>query len=83
MIIDTHAHLYQEYYKNNVDKIINDALEVGVKKIICIGVDIPTSHESIRLSKKFDSIYASVGIHPHDTKDAGGDYKESIKERLG
>lgn len=80
MIIDTHAHLYQEYYKNNVDKIINDALEVGVKKIICIGVDIPTSHESIRLSKKFDSIYASVGIHPHDTKDAGGDYKESIKE---
>ena len=80
MIIDTHAHLYQEYYKNNVDKIINDALNVGVKKIICIGVDLPTSHESIRLSKKFDSIYASVGIHPHDTKDAGENYNKSIKD---
>ena len=79
MIIDTHAHLYNEYYKENLDLVINNAHKNGVSKIICIGVDIPSSYESIKLSGQYDYIYASVGIHPHDSSDAPHNYKSIIQ----
>jgi len=80
MIIDTHAHLYKEYYKDNLDLVINNAIASGIYKMICIGVDIKTSAESIKLSEKYNAIFASVGIHPHDSSNAESGYVKKIKD---
>ena len=65
-IIDKHSHLTYDCYKNNLDSIINDATEVGVKNIINISCNVKNAIEARDLANKYDHIYFSVGVHPCD-----------------
>jgi len=78
-LIDTHAHLYYDDMYNNLDKVLDDALKNGVEKIVCIGTDLNTSKQSIDIADKYDSVYAAVGIHPHDSKDVSKDYIKDLE----
>lgn len=69
MFIDTHAHLFFENFSDDIDEVINRAKENGVDYIIVPATDLATSKESIELAEKYEMIYATVGIHPHDTKE--------------
>ncbi len=69
MFVDTHAHLFFENFKDDIDEVINRANQDGVDYIIVPSTDIKTAKEAIKLSEKYDQIYLTVGIHPHDTKD--------------
>lgn len=69
MFIDTHAHLFFENFKDDLDEVINRAKENNVDYIIVPATDLATAREAISLSEKYENIYATVGIHPHDTKD--------------
>lgn len=65
IFFDTHCHLNFKVFDNDVEKIINDAFNVGVKNIVIPGTDIKTSEKAIKIAEKFSHIYAAVGIHPH------------------
>lgn len=67
MIIDTHMHIFDERYDNQ-DEIIKFALENNVKKMIVVGFDKESSLKALELSKKYDFIYLSVGLHPSEVK---------------
>ncbi len=69
MFIDTHAHLFFDNYKDDLDDVINRAQKSGVDYIIVPATDLKTAREAISLSEKYKQIYATVGVHPHDTKD--------------
>ncbi|MCA2005370.1 MAG: TatD family hydrolase, partial [Ignavibacterium sp.] len=69
MFVDTHAHLFYENFKDDIDDVINRAKENGVDYILVPSTDLKTAEETLKLCDKFDFIYAAVGIHPHDTKD--------------
>ena len=43
--------------------------ENGVDYIIVPATDLKTAQEAIALAEKYEQVYATVGIHPHDTKD--------------
>ena len=62
-LIDTHAHIYSDYYSDFIDNVIRAASDNGVKKIISVGVDLATSEECIKLSEKYPSVYAACGYH--------------------
>lgn len=64
MFIDTHSHLYDEKFKDNIDKIITNALESKVEKIIVAGTDIESCKQTLHLAEKYDCLYASVGFYP-------------------
>ncbi len=66
LFVDTHAHVVSKYYEN-IDTTINKAFDNGIKKIINCSYDIDSAKEIIELTKKFDNMYAIVGIHPLDT----------------
>ena len=63
MFIDTHCHIYSEYY-DNIDDLMNNIKNSGIVKVINNGCDNITNHEVLELSKKYDSMYAAIGIHP-------------------
>ncbi|MGN1338039.1 MAG: TatD family hydrolase [Candidatus Coprovivens sp.] len=63
MFIDTHCHIYSEYY-DNIDDLMNNIKSCGIVKVINNGCDNTTNHEVLELSKKYDSMYAAIGIHP-------------------
>jgi len=68
MFIDTHAHLQMKDFKSDLDNVIKRAKDAGVDYIINSSFDIPSSQDAVRLADKYDNLYASVGIHPHDAK---------------
>lgn len=69
MIIDTHAHLFYEDMVQEMDRILERAVESGVERIIIPAVDIPTSEKIISLCDKFEMLYGAVGFHPGDIKE--------------
>ncbi len=68
MLIDSHAHLQDREYKNDLDQVLDRATLAGVDTIICIGFDYSASQKAVELAGKNKNIYAAVGIHPHDAK---------------
>jgi TatD DNase family protein len=68
MLIDSHAHLDFSQFKSDQDEVIARALDAGVTQIINVGTDLISSEASVALAHRHPSVYASVGIHPHDAK---------------
>lgn len=65
-IFDSHAHYDDEKFNEDREKVIKSIYEEGITKCINIGCDIKTSENSIKLSEKYDFIYATCSIHPSE-----------------
>jgi len=63
MYIDVHCHLDSSYYEN-IDKIITNAKNNGVNRLIYNGCDLKSNKEVIKLINKYDSVYGAIGFHP-------------------
>jgi|SRR5579863_2730109 len=70
MFIDSHAHLDGKQFASDQEAVIARAREAGVRNIVAIGNgDGPSNFDcAIQLAEKYDFIYATVGIHPHEAK---------------
>lgn len=68
MIFDSHAHYNDKRFNDIRDEIITEVLNGDVTRIMNAGTNIKSSLESIELAEKYEQVYASVGIHPHDTE---------------
>lgn len=69
MLFDTHSHLDDEKFDADRDELIKKIHnELDVDLIMAVGSDIESSKRVIKLSEKYDFIYAAVGVHPHDVE---------------
>ena len=66
MIVDTHCHLDDMRYKDDLDEVINSAYESGVKKFIIPGADPKSLKRAVDICEKYESCYFGVGVHPYD-----------------
>jgi len=66
MLFDTHAHLDDDRFDKDRDETIMQCQRDGVELILNAGSNIETSVKAIALAKKYEFIYAAVGVHPHD-----------------
>ena len=71
-MIDTHAHVHDKAFNGDRRAVVERAKESGVSEIITVGCDLADSHSAIRCAAEF-GLYATVGIHPHEAKDAPSD----------
>ncbi len=79
-IIETHCHL--DYLKQlPLDEIIQKCTDVGIEKIITIGVDPENLDKVFEISTNNDLIYFSQGIHPHDAKESTQEVMKKIAQR--
>lgn len=62
MLIDTHCHLVNEDY--DIDRVINNAKEAGVKHLIVSGSDNEDNRLNMKNLNNYDCISFSVGYHP-------------------
>lgn len=79
-LIDTHCHLDFPEFDADREDVIKRAFAAGVKYIINVASSIEGSRKSVGLADKYDPIYASVGIHPHDAKEADDNTFSELKE---
>lgn len=78
MLIDTHCHL--DYYPNEQQAVIERAHAAGVSRFITIGCDIEKAKAARDIANKYDDVYFSAGIHPHDAALAPSDFIEQLKD---
>lgn len=69
MFFDTHVHLNAEQYEEDLQEVINRALENKVSKMLVVGFDRPTITRAMELVETYDFIYACIGWHPVDAID--------------
>ena len=73
MLIDSHCHLGMldlAADDGQISRPIERAQAVGVKHLLTIGVDMPSSAQAVELACEFPCVSASVGVHPSDSIEA-------------
>ncbi|MCE0482771.1 MAG: TatD family hydrolase [Methylacidiphilales bacterium] len=79
MLIDTHAHLDYPDYDPDRPEVIARAAQAGVTEIISIGTRIDSSTRAVELAENFPSIWATVGVHPSEARDAPDDAIDHLR----
>lgn len=82
MIFDTHIHLNDKKIYENLDFYIQDALNKGVKKFLCVGYDLESSKIAIEIANKYHEVYASIGIIPTEYKQYNDDSINSLRKLM-
>lgn len=82
MLIDSHCHLYMGSWSKSLDDVLARAQERGVGKIICPGIDIDSSWQSLTIAKNHANVFAAAGIHPHDANNAPADFINQLRDIL-
>ena len=71
-LFDTHAHYFAEKFnelEGGAEAILSsDEFKNTVGRVVCVGSDPINSRISVDLAKKYDFMYAAVGIHPEDAQ---------------
>jgi len=70
MFFDSHAHYDDEKFNDDRYDILDNIKDKGVSLILNAACSVKSASSCIELAEKYDFIYASVGIHPHDSKNA-------------
>lgn len=66
ILVDTHCHLEHTKFKHDLDKVIEDAKNNGVKAIITTGINPETNRIALKLAERYDIVKCSLGIYPPD-----------------
>ena len=79
MLTDSHCHLFYDEILQDIDNVFVRSKKLGVNRFICVGTNINDSLLSLDISKKFENVFCSAGVHPHDSKNVDKDYIQQIE----
>jgi TatD DNase family protein len=79
MLTDSHCHLFYDEILQDIDNVIVRSKKLGVNRFICVGTNINDSLLSLDISKKFENVFCSAGVHPHDSQNVDKDYIQQIE----
>jgi TatD DNase family protein len=72
--VDAHCHLQLElgetrFDADDADAQVTRARDAGIEWMVCVGTGLETSQQAIGLAARYDDVYATVGLHPHDASE--------------
>jgi TatD DNase family protein len=76
-MIDTHAHVHDKAFETDRDEVMQRARDGGIRTVVTVGCDLEDSERALRCARQY-GIFASVGIHPHEAKDAPSDIETAF-----
>lgn len=84
MTVDSHCHLDDECFAIDRDAVIDRAREAGVTCMMTIGTGSgpPDLETAIRLADRYDCVFATVGVHPHNAAKATPDTFKQLEQSL-
>jgi TatD DNase family protein len=66
-MIDSHGHLADEAFAEDIGAVIQRAREAGVQGVLCV-VDVSDPAEAVRadgVAQRWDAVRTTAGVHPH------------------
>jgi len=80
MIIDTHIHLDDERYKDDLDEVLSRAREGGVERFVIPGADVSSLQRAVSIAQEHEDVFFAVGVHPYDKDGFDGlDFEKYVK----
>ncbi len=80
MFIDTHAHIYEDDYKDDIDQVVARAKEAGAQKVLLPPTDEASTLKAMKLSRRYPNFcHPMIGLHPEEVTD---NYPQAL-QRLG
>lgn len=68
MIIDTHCHLNDKQYFEDIDEVLTRSAHHDIIATIIPGADPRELPRAVELCEKHENLFFSVGVHPYDIK---------------
>jgi len=82
IFVDSHCHIDGKEFDADREEVIRRAEEAGVKAMLVVGTggadEFENFERAVRVAEKYENIFASVGVHPHDAKT----YTDAAEKRL-
>ncbi len=72
-LIDSHAHLELEPLVQDSVGVLERAAEAGIIAVITVGTDISDAEKALEIADRFESVFVSMGVHPHNAKEVHED----------
>lgn len=79
-LVDTHAHLDEDAFSQDVDEVIARAVSSGVSPMLAVATTLESSRATIALASRVAQVFAAVGIHPNYAVQAKPGDWEAIEE---
>ena len=80
MLIDSHAHLEMPEFKKDLEAVIQRATDSGVEYIFTVGTERKDWKRALEIANSYPSIYAILGVHPHNAKEIDDQTYPMLKE---
>jgi len=80
MLIDSHAHLEMPEFKKDLEAVIQRAKQSGVEYIFTVGTERKDWKRALEIANSHPSIYAILGVHPHNAKEIDDGTYPILKE---
>jgi len=80
MLVDSHAHLEMPDFERDLEQVIQRANESGVGYIFTVGTEEKDWKRALEIADSHPSIYAILGVHPHNTKEIGDQTYPTLRE---
>ena len=80
MLFDTHVHLNDNQFEDDLEEVIERARLNGVERMVVVGFDEKTIKRAMELIDTYDFMYAAIGWHPVDAIDLTDSYLDWIEE---
>lgn len=82
MLIDTHCHIHDhEFFTDEqAEEVYGRARQSGVAMVV-VGTSQPDSRAAVSFAANHESVWAIVGVHPHEAKDGVADVGRLLSEQ--
>jgi len=78
--VDSHAHIQARQFGGDTAGVVDRAAAAGVGTIVCASDDEQSSVDAVKLAERFNSVWATVGVHPHEAAHATAATWERLTE---
>lgn len=79
MYVDTHCHL-DHHEQLSVEQQVRRARDAQVSVMVTVGTDMASSRQAIATARRYEGVWAAVGIHPNDAMEASPQVLDVIEQ---
>ena len=79
-MIDTHCHIGEDIYKQNIDELVSTLQKYDVDKVFCVGYSTDMNNRCISLANKYENVYAIIGIHPSEANEWNDQTRNTLEK---
>ena len=84
ILIDTHTHLFLPEFKEDRSRVVSDAVEKGIVKMLLPNVDDTTTDSMLSLADEYPGYcLPMIGLHPTSVDEFFKQKLDSVREKLG